>query len=444
MTEKDLLITPIYLLLIITLAYFGRPWFTDKATRPYFLPALLVKLAGAIALGFVYQFYYGGGDTFSYHTHGSVPIWNAFMDHPTTGLRMIFGANDYSGGVWDYASKIWYYRDDASFFIVRLASFFDIFTLGTYSSTALLFAVLSFSGVWALFKVFYEKYPEYVKYLAISILFIPTVFFWGSGILKDSVTLGMLGWIVFSFHKILLSDKNKFRYVFIIIPAVVAIFIIKKYVLLSLFPAIILWVYANYIAKVKSAVIKLAIAPVFIMVALGLGYYAVLKVGEDDPRYNLEKLAKTARTTAYDIRYGWGKDAGSGYSLGELDGTFGSMVGLMPQAVNVSLFRPYLWEANNPFMFLSAFESLAFLILTVWIVVNFIRKGSWRVLFNPDVVFTLIFSISFAFAVGVSTYNFGTLSRYKIPMMPFYAVSLVILYHQSKRDKKFEELKVLE
>ncbi|MDH5598816.1 MAG: hypothetical protein OEY34_06820, partial [Cyclobacteriaceae bacterium] len=399
MTEKDLLIAPIYLLLIITLAYFGRPWFTDKATRPYFLPALLIKLVGAIAVGLVYQFYYGGGDTFIYHTHGSVHIWNAFMDNPMVGLKMIFGENNYTGGVWSYATKIWYYRDDASFFIVRIAAIFDIFTLGTYSSTALLFAVLSFSGVWALFKVFYEKYPEYVKYLAISILFIPTVFFWGSGILKDSVTLGMLGWIVFSFHKILLSDKNKFRYVFLIVPAVVSIFIIKKYILLSLLPAIILWVYANYVSRINNKVIKLAIAPVFIVIALGLGYYTVLKVGEDDPRYKLEKLAKTARTTAYDIRYGWGKDAGSGYSLGELDGTFGSMVRLMPQAVNVSLFRPYLWEVNNSLMLLSAIESFIFLVLTGWIMVNLIRKGSWKVLFNPDVVFTLIFSISFAFAV---------------------------------------------
>ncbi|MFT6828639.1 MAG: hypothetical protein ACI9GZ_003758, partial [Bacteroidia bacterium] len=44
---------------------------------------------------------------------------------------------------------------------------------------------------------------------------------------------------------------------------------------------------------------------------------------------------------------------------------------------------------------------------------------------DPFLVFCLIFSILFAFAVGVSTANFGTLMRYKIPMMPFFLILLL-------------------
>jgi hypothetical protein len=43
------------------------------------------------------------------------------------------------------------------------------------------------------------------------------------------------------------------------------------------------------------------------------------------------------------------------------------------------------------------------------------------------VVFSLIFSLIFAFAVGASSGNFGALSRYKIPCLPFYGAVLAIL-----------------
>jgi hypothetical protein len=48
---------------------------------------------------------------------------------------------------------------------------------------------------------------------------------------------------------------------------------------------------------------------------------------------------------------------------------------------------------------------------------------------DPNLSFSLAFSIIFAFAVGISSYNFGALSRYKIPCLPFYAASLIILYY---------------
>jgi hypothetical protein len=37
----------------------------------------------------------------------------------------------------------------------------------------------------------------------------------------------------------------------------------------------------------------------------------------------------------------------------------------------------------------------------------------------------------FAVAVGASTSNFGALSRYKIPCMPFYFIMLLMLYKKA-------------
>jgi hypothetical protein len=91
---------------------------------------------------------------------------------------------------------------------------------------------------------------------------------------------------------------------------------------------------------------------------------------------------------------------------------------------------------------MSAVESLVLLLVTLYII---IRRGYGAVfkMFNPEVAFCFIFSISYAFAIGVSTYNFGTLARYKIPLMPFYFIGLVILY-DLVRPKKAEVLESTE
>jgi hypothetical protein len=169
----------------------------------------------------------------------------------------------------------------------------------------------------------------------------------------------------------------------------------------------------------------------------------MLKAGEDNRKYSLENIAETAKITAYDIRYWTGRDAGSGYTLGELDGTFSSMIKLSPQAINATLFRPYLWEVNNPLMLLSALESFAVLAICIYISIRQnVRIAS--ILSTPDVVFLLVFSLTFAFAVGVSTFNFGSLVRYKIPLLPYFLIALGLIGSYSNNEAKLAALESTE
>jgi hypothetical protein len=189
---------------------------------------------------------------------------------------------------------------------------------------------------------------------------------------------------------------------------------------------------------IRSMVVKIMIFPIVVGLSIVGSYYSIVKVGEGDKRYSVEKLAQTAKVTAMDIRYQTGREAGSGYTLGELDGSFTGMLKLAPKAINVALFRPYLWEVRNPLMLLSALESAGFLLLALYIVVK--RKASVLQSFsNADIVFSILFSVVFAFAVGVSTFNFGTLARYKIPLMPFFLIALTLILHANK-DRKVDVL----
>lgn len=438
MELRDVIVTPLVIIVVYAIAFLVRPYATDAVNIKYFFPALTLRIIGALAVGFIYQFYYGGGDTFAYHTYGSRIIWEAFVDDPTKGIELLFSDGSHVPHLYKYSSKIWYYRDQQSFLVIRIAAVFDLLTFSSYTATAVLFAVVGFVGAWLLFLTFYKINTEFHLWIAVACLFMPTVFFWGSGIFKDTLTLSALGIATFFIYRIVIERKYVISSVIIIILSFWLIYSIKKYILLSFLPAVILWITARGMVKIKSLVLKLMIVPVMIVISLGFAYLTIQKVAEDDPRYNLAKLAETARTTAYDIRYWTGKDAGSGYSLGELDGSFGSMIRLAPKAINVSLFRPYLWEARNPFMLLSAFEGMLLLALTLYVVFHSGRK-IFKYMQHPEVIFCLVFALVFAFAVGVSTYNFGTLSRYKIPMIPFYLTGIGLIYFYSKRDKKLAE-----
>jgi hypothetical protein len=203
-----------------------------------------------------------------------------------------------------------------------------------------------------------------------------------------------------------------------------------------LIPATILWVYFKNLVAVKSSAIRAVLAPVILIVFLLTAYFSVITVSEGDKKYSTENIAKTAQITAYDIRYWSGKDAGSGYDLGKLDGSFGSMLVLAPAAVNVSLFRPYLWEVKNPLMLLSSVESLIFLLMTLYVIM--VGRLSLFSSVSPDIVFCLTFALAVAFGVGISTFNFGTLVRYKITVLPFFAVALVLILEKIRVSRAYQ------
>lgn len=443
MEVRDLIVTPVWIVIIYAIAYLVRPSATDDVNRVYFIPALTVKILGALAVGFIYQFYYGGGDTFNYHTHGSRHLWEAFTDSPLKWAKLVFGDGNDETGIYKYTSRIAFWRDPTSYAVVRVAGILDVFTFSTYSATAILFAAFSFSGMWLLFITFYRSYPDLHRHLAIAMFFIPSVFFWGSGLLKDTLTLGCLGIASYALYRIFILHRISIRNFALLFLAFFGLYVVKIYILLVFLPSAIVWIFLSNLESVRSTILKVLLFPIVITSASAIAYFATVKAGEDNAKYSINALAKTAQSTAYDIRYYTGKDAGSGYSLGELDGSMGSMIRLAPQAINVSLFRPYLWEVNNPLMLLSGLESSFLLVLTLFIVF----KENVRVLRaigQPDILFAFVFSIIFAFAVGVSTYNFGTLVRYKIPLLPFFALALILIADYSKRDRNREVLEVTE
>ncbi|AHM59925.1 hypothetical protein D770_08310 [Flammeovirgaceae bacterium 311] len=430
MTWIDLILTPLYLLVFYGLAYYIKPRVTNKHTAKHFIPGYTVKIIGAIAVGLVYQFYYSGGDTFNFYKD-STRIYQAFMESPVLGVKLLFATERYdpeTAELYAYASRIAFFYDASSYFVIKLAAVVSLFTFNTYTVIACIFASVSYSGLWNLYRTFYRLYPHLNKYLAYSILFVPSVFFWGSGYLKDTVTLGAVGWAVYCVHQLFIERKMSFPLVIMLLISFYVVYMIKIYIIISLFPALVLWVFLQYSKNIKNTFVRYVVTPVLMLLAGVLGFYGTQKIGEGNHRYSLDRISYTAEATARWLTYVSEQQGGSVYTLGDFDYSTAGMIRKALPAINVTLFRPYVWEVKNVVMLLSALESLFLLLFTLYVVYKRGLYGFFRgIKDDPTVLFCLIFAIAFSFAVGVSTYNFGSLVRYKIPMLPFYLIALLVL-----------------
>lgn len=432
---KDLFLAPVYLIVIYFIVMaFGARFNKDRNLKKYFRWALLTRMFSTIAFSLIHGFYYGG-DTGAYF-NSAKQVWQAFLDNPMYAFKLIFDSKQLDPNLYKYTSMMYMDINGTEGIIVKIAAFIGLFSFHTYIVIAFVFSIFCFSGLWATYKVFYKLYPTLHKELAIAILFFPSAIFWGSGLLKDPLTMGALGWVFWGFYNAVVEKKR-------IIPSIIAISLggiiiynIKIYIILCFLPAALSWIFLEYNHKIKSPVVKGITLPIFLAFGAGFGYLALVQVSADDYRYSLDTMAKTAMITADYLRYMSEQQGGAYYSIGQLDGSFGSMLRVAPQAINVSLFRPYLWEARNPFILLAALESLVFLVLTIR---AFLRNGIFKSLAiltqTPLLLFCLIFSLVFAFSIGVSTVNYGSLVRYKIPLYPFYLAAIFILLNYKKIKK---------
>jgi hypothetical protein len=298
----------------------------------------------------------------------------------------------------------------------------------------MLFALVSFMGVWSMFVTFIKIYPQLRKEIMLSCFMLPSVIFWGSGLMKDSITFGCLGFFFSTFYKIFIIKRaTKWDYLLLLISFLV-IKVIKIYILLCFIPAALMWLFLVYNDKIKSKFTKILLRPIMLCLGCLFGYLATDFVGKEDARYSVDNVTATARTTSEWLSHVSREEKGSVYSIGKVEYTPLGMLAKFPQAVNVTLFRPYIWESKNIVMLLSAFESLFFLYLTITTIFYAGIKRTIVILSDhPIVAASIVFSLTFAFAIGLSTANFGSLVRYKIPIMPFYLISLFVIRNYKKR-----------
>lgn len=427
----DALLIGIYFLVILLIGHlFSRR--IKPEIRGYFMKGLTLKLLCGLCFAWVYVYYYGGGDTQMYF-RGASSFYKSFISG-NVGFNGLSDPDLLLGG------------SPSSIFTKQVTSIINLFAFNSFWSCTLIFSALSMLGLWLLFISFYRLFPRLHKQLAIVTLFIPGVVFWSSGIMKDSLCLLFTGVIVWTIQNIFLFNKKKIISLTLLLFSFYIIINLKAYIALALLVSLALYALLTLRSKIKSFFFRIMLLPFAAVMIFGIAFLSMNQIGESLQRYSLENLAETAQTYQdYHSRIsvaGRGSEnrTGSAYSLGDID--FSSPVNIaskFPVALNVTFFRPYLWEVTNPVMLLSALESLLIMLYTLKVI---FKTGIFRffrhLVSDKEILFCITFALIFGFAVGFTTYNFGALVRYKAPCVPFYLIALVLINALPKKKKETE------
>ena len=435
--DYDLLVIPLTFLFFFILGRAISRRIPKGEMRKYFVNGLVLKMVATIIFGLVIQFYFGGGDTIRYYVT-LLDLKKAVNEDPAH-LLDIYGhiqmkldnpivyyiVNDKLGDNLGYMVK------SSNFTVPRFGLIFSYIFGNSYTAISMCYSFFAFWGMWKCFTLFAYLYPKLKRGMAISFLFFPSVVYWGSAITKDSVCLGALGLFVYSFYFLFFEKKSVLIHLVSMILWGAILFFIKPYILLSLVPALSLWYFLFVNKNIKEKSVRyasfgvlLAIIGGSVMVLLQFMLKSeFLEVGQ----YKAENLANYA---AYS-QEGYSLAGGSNFNIGTLDGTMGSLLKMFPKAINASLFRPYLWEVNNPVMLISAIESVTIFYMFLYALIKIgFRRFFGKIFTTPVLLFMFTYSVFLAGLVAITTTNFGSLVRYKIPGMPFFFCMLVILLSQ--------------
>lgn len=421
-----------FYLVVLYLVFARQKNMKIKANPEYrwFITGLFAKVFGGIFFSLIYFYYYHGGDTTAYF-FSSVSLVKLLEVSPTDFFHVWLGDNTVEArSVFTMETGkpyMYLYLDDRQYMVVRLITPFTFICMNSYLITTVIFASVSYAGVWKCYRTFYRYYPRLHKQLAIAVLMMPSAVVWGSSILKDTITFSAFCWFIHALDNLWFRKVEQVSSIVAIIITTLLMVWIKPYIFMVLLVVSMIWLSYSRVARIKNAAIKYLILPVG-AVSLFIGMIAVLNsLGDQFGKFSLgnalDEIVATQNDLAHNTEYG-----SNSFDVGEMEPTWPGVLSKFPVATSAALFRPLLTECKNFVMVLSGLENLFILVLffrMFWKtrIVFFISA----VIGNPLLLVCFTFTLLYGFVTGITTPNFGALVRFKIPLLPMFVGGMYIV-----------------
>jgi hypothetical protein len=421
-----------FVLLVIVFVVAGRIKKARISAFPeytYFLWGLWARVIGGLAFGAIYIFYYRGGDTIGYYASALAYNKLLFQD-----VSSFFYA--YFGPVAQETLSVftketgepagYMFFNDQTRVVVKILVPFVTLGLQSYFITTVLVSILTYGGVWRLYRTFVSYFPKYKRNLAIAVLFMPSVFFWGSGILKDSFTLTGTCYFLVAVNDIIQKKGSLLKNGIILFISAWVVIAIKPYIFLVLLPGALVWFFYTKITSIKNALIRYAIIPFIYIFIIAGSYFLLTSLGDRLGKFSVDKALETAVVTQQDLKSEHYE--GNAFDIGDFEPTVPGVLSKFPQATVAGLYRPFIWESRNVVMLMAGLENLFILFITIAVLITLRRKVILNLIYDhPILLCSLVFSILFAFMIGLTTANFGALVRFKVPLIPLYMSSIMVM-----------------
>ena len=472
---------------------------TESISRNAMTFAFIVKILFGFLFWAVYFFhasYKNYSDAFMYFEDGKA-IYQALYEKPSAYLKILLGFNDPSlqvyldnTGHWERTFNQGLYNETRT--VIRFNAIVDIFSFGNYHVHTVFMCFLSFMGLTGIYKTFLPFFQEKKKELSAIVFFLPSVLFWGSGVLKEGLILFSEGMLLYHWFKMIKEGYSLKRSFYLLI-FLLLLSVTKMYMLVILVGSLML--YTIYL-KTKSRSIAVKVIGVLLLIFSSvlvlykydlpfmlmekqrhsynisrggsyLGHINQQKFIYIDPRIENRivrikeqpgscKISSgvpyiawyagkpldtvfvnsSTDTTTYWIYYDQ-LPAGSSIKPSLLKPTYGSVLINTPAAFIITAFRPYLFEMKNPLMLLAAAEN-TFLILFILICLFFYTSPLH---YKSLIAFSLLIAALLFVLTGLTTPILGAVVRYRVPALPFFLIAFLFILDKEKLLAKLPFLK---
>jgi hypothetical protein len=393
-----------------------------SSIRSWYWPTLLFHLASGMCIGLLYFYYYSQGDTLSYFSEGA-KLAEFAKQNPASYLSFLFNSQ-----APDALIKSFLYQDTRALFMVKLTSLTNLLTYDNYWIASMYFSSISFFSAWKLTDTLLKFYPSKKVSIIFSFLLLPSVVFWSSGIVKESIALATLFYLVHLFiHVYKKKSLAGYQLVFFI-GAVWVLYSLKYYYVAVLIPVFITALLHQKLLK------TLANKSIWFSSTSWLLLFLIISIGVTQlhPNFHPNRFLSVLFNNYVEFQsYSQLGDAMIFTSFRE---SWLSVILHAPWAFISGLFRPFIWESMNVLQVFASLENLVLLILTLTALPS-LRKFAG----NQDdflVFATLVYCFVLGAFLTLSTPNFGTLIRYRVALLPFFVFLITcsnpLFFHLTK------------
>ncbi|HEY0656808.1 MAG TPA: hypothetical protein VGD65_26945 [Chryseosolibacter sp.] len=386
----------------------------ETSLKRFFWPAIAAKVAAGIGLGAIYTFHYRVGDTLLFFADGL--RLSEFAETDSSSYLYFLFTSDF---LKDLRVELTFSGDERALLMVKIVSLLNLVSFNNYWLVTTYVTLLSFLGSWYLVRQIHAAFPNATASAIVAFLFFPSIVFWTSGLIKETLAMGSLYFICGIFLRIWLSKKVSIASW---ITTLLAIYLLwsLKYYFAGIFLSVII---ASLTYRLLSARIPaLTIGWQRYVSWLTFFLLLILVVTFLHPNFNAHKLLQVM-VNNYEVFHQVSRPEAV-IVFENLQPTLASIISHSPEALFAGLFRPLFFDATNALAVLLSAENFVLLFLTL-VAVRYaaaIHRSGVAILFVAIIVYVILLAVF----ITLSTPNFGTLARYRVGYLPFF-VFLILL-----------------
>lgn len=374
----------------------------------------ILKLGVGFVLYIIYTKFYTvreEADIFKFFDD-SLIVYNSIWNSPLDFIQLVFTnapTNNYFYDNYYVKMNHWANPYDSIFYgdsilMIKVNAFFRLFSFGSFHVHSIFFNFLSFIGLIAIYRAFSSLIKLRKESLILVVFCLPSVLFWSSSVLKESLLLLFMGLFCYHFKN---SNPINLKSLLIITCCFFLLSLLKFYLFIVLLTTFIgFLIYRDYY---KSFLAYFIVVFVFSIVVFNSFLIDILVLKQHD---FLNLVANT--------------NAGSFYQIPRLEPNFISVVKAIPTGVLNCFIQPFPSRSMSLMAFPAILENLIIITGVLFAIPQIIKKENWKNSHRNQIYFMLFFTFILFAIIGITTPIAGALVRYKLAALPF--LGIVILY----------------